>query len=165
LTLESSDEPWARLISQIWFEQIPDGGVISERALFDTILLLSSSLNPNTLHNMSCKNFWGSLIAQDLAGCAVEASNHLIHYFLAHLLKIGSLGEVPAEQSIGGFIGTSLPGAVRISKVGLHPKLFLQSSMQVMFTAIIQRGGSMMPRVSSKAVPPLETVVYIMVYY
>jgi hypothetical protein len=57
------------------------------------------------------------------------------------LLKIGSLGEVPAEQSIGGFIGTSLPGAVRISKVGLHPKLFLQSSMQVMFTAIIQRGG------------------------
>ena len=56
-------------------------------------------------------------------------------------MKIGSLGEVPAEQSIGGFIGAPLPRAAGISKIGLHPKLFLQSSMQVMFTAIIQGGG------------------------
>jgi hypothetical protein len=34
-----------------------------------------------------------------------------------------------------------LPGAVGISKIGLHPKLFLQTGMQVMFTAIIQRSG------------------------
>jgi hypothetical protein len=47
-----------------------------------------------------------------------------------HKLKIGSLGEVPADQSIRGFISTPLPGAVRISKVSLHPKLFLQPSMQ-----------------------------------
>ena len=56
-------------------------------------------------------------------------------------MKISSLGEVAADQPIGGFIGTSLPGAVGISKVGLHPKLFLQPSMQVMFTAIIQSSG------------------------
>ena len=74
-------------------------------------------------------------------GRAVEADQHLIHCFLAHQLKIGSLGEVPADQPISGFIGTSLPGAVRISKIGLHPKLFLQPSMEVMFTAIIQGGG------------------------
>jgi hypothetical protein len=60
---------------------------------------------------------------------------------LAHQSKIGSLGEVPADQSISGFIGTPLPGAVGISKIGLHPKLFLQTGMQVVFTAIIQRGG------------------------
>ena len=74
-------------------------------------------------------------------GRAVEADHHLIHCFLAHQLKIGSLGEVPADQPIGGFIGTSLPGAVGISKIGLHPKLLLQPSMQVMFTAIIQSSG------------------------
>jgi hypothetical protein len=50
-------------------------------------------------------------------------------------------GEVPADQSIHGFIGTPLPGAVGISKIGPHPKLFLQTGMQVMFAAIIQRGG------------------------
>jgi hypothetical protein len=32
-------------------------GDISERNLFDILLVLNSSLNPNTLHNMSCKNF------------------------------------------------------------------------------------------------------------
>jgi hypothetical protein len=69
------------------------------------------------------------------------ADHHLIHCSLAHQLKIGSLGEVPADQPISGFIGTPLPGAVRISKIGLHPKLFLQTGMQVMFTAIIQGGG------------------------
>jgi hypothetical protein len=56
-------------------------------------------------------------------------------------VKIGSLGELPADQSIRGFIGTPLPGAVGIGKIGLHPKLFLQLSMQVMFTAIVQGGG------------------------
>src|ERR671915_1339898 len=69
------------------------------------------------------------------------ADHHLIHCSLAHQVKIGSLGEVPADQPISGFIGTPLPGAVGISKIGLHPKLFLQTGMQVMFTAIIQRGG------------------------
>src|SRR5918992_3331233 len=39
-------------------------------------------------------------------------------------------------------MGTPLPGAVRISKISLHPKLFLHPSLQVMFTPIIQGGGS-----------------------
>ena len=81
------------------------------------------------------------MVAQYLAKSAVEPDHHLIHCFLAHQLKIGSLGEVPANQSISGFIGTPLPGAVGIGKIGLHPKLFLQPSMEVMFTAIIQGGG------------------------
>src|SRR5918999_3337804 len=77
-----------------------------------------------------------------LAERAVVADRHLIiHCSLAHQLKISSLGEVPANQSISGFIGTPLPGAIGISKIGLHPQLFLQPSMQVMFTAIIQGGG------------------------
>jgi hypothetical protein len=48
---------------------------------------------------------------------------------------------LPSDQSISGFIGIPLPGAVGISKIGPHPKLFLQTGMQLMFTAIIQRGG------------------------
>jgi hypothetical protein len=33
------------------------------------------------------------------------------------------------------------PGAVGVSKIDFHPKLFLQTGMQVMFTAIIQSSG------------------------
>jgi hypothetical protein len=34
-----------------------NGSVISKRVLFETTIYLNSSLNPNTLYNMSCKNF------------------------------------------------------------------------------------------------------------
>jgi hypothetical protein len=53
--------------------------MVSKRFLFDTTLILNSKVNSNTLCKMS----------------AVEAGNSLIHFSLAHQLKIDSLGEVP----------------------------------------------------------------------
>jgi hypothetical protein len=39
------------------FEAEPGSSVVSKTFLFETKLLLNSRINPNTLHNMRCKNF------------------------------------------------------------------------------------------------------------
>jgi hypothetical protein len=90
---------------------------------------------------VSCKNFYGGLVAQYLAGACCCSGQP------PHLLSFGSLVE---NQFPWGSTGGSVhwwihwyptAGAVGISKIGPHLKLFLQTGMQVMFAAIIQRGG------------------------
>jgi hypothetical protein len=45
-------------------------------------------------------------------GCSVEV-------VLGELGHVGSFGEVLAEQSVGVFVGSSLPGALRVTEVEL----------------------------------------------
>jgi hypothetical protein len=90
---------------------------------------------------MSCKNFQRRLVVEYLSRSAVETGNDNIHFFLADRVKISSLRKISADESIGGFIRPPLPGTVGIGKIRLHAKLFLQTGVEVMFTAIIKGGG------------------------
>jgi hypothetical protein len=59
---------------------------------------------------MSRQNFEGCLVAEPFPRCIVQAGNHCIHLFLRHLVKIGSLGELSADQPIRILIRASLFG-------------------------------------------------------
>jgi hypothetical protein len=59
---------------------------------------------------MSRKNFEGCLLAKYFPWHIVQAGNHGIHVFLRHLVKIGSRGEISAEQPIRILICASLFG-------------------------------------------------------
>jgi hypothetical protein len=59
---------------------------------------------------MNRKNFEGCLGAEYFPRRIVRAGTHGIHVFLRHLVKIGSLGEISAEQPIRILTRASLVG-------------------------------------------------------
>ena len=62
----------------------------------------------------------GSLKAQSFSRALIEPQRDLVELRLGVAGQIGSLGQVLSQQSIGVFVRSSLPGAVRITEVNFY---------------------------------------------
>src|SRR5271156_1316260 len=70
----------------------------------------------NTCAQFTC---W-SLEAQSFSRALIETQRDLVQLGLRVAGKIGSLRQVLSQQTVGVFVGSSLPGAVRIAEVDFH---------------------------------------------
>src|SRR5271170_4670381 len=69
----------------------------------------------------TCAQFtcW-SLEAQSFSRALIETQRDLVQLGLRVAGKIGSLRQVLTQQTVGVFVGSSLPGAVRVTEVNFH---------------------------------------------
>src|SRR5271154_5475938 len=69
----------------------------------------------------TCAQFtrW-SLEAQSFSRALIETQRDLVQLGLRVAGKIGSLRQVLTQQTVGVFVRSSLPGAVRIAEVDFH---------------------------------------------
>src|SRR5271168_5019126 len=70
----------------------------------------------NTCAQFTC---W-SLEAQSFSRALIETQRDLVQLGLRVAGKIGSLRQVLTQQTVGVFVGSSLPGAVRVTEVNFH---------------------------------------------
>src|SRR5271154_1985529 len=69
----------------------------------------------------TCAQFtrW-SLKAQSFSRALIETQRDLVQFGLRVAGKVGSPRQVLSQQAVGVFVGSSLPGAVRIPEVHFH---------------------------------------------
>src|SRR3954452_22842842 len=63
------------------------------------------------------ERFGRCLVAERLAGAAVERGGDGVEIARGVLAEVGALGEVLAQQAIGVLVGAALPRAVRVAEV------------------------------------------------
>src|SRR3990172_4070465 len=63
----------------------------------------------------------GALEAQRLAWPRVQFPGNRIQLLLREAAQVGALGQVLAQEAVGVLVDATLPGAVRIGEVDLHP--------------------------------------------
>src|SRR5271163_4736868 len=69
----------------------------------------------------TCAQFTrGSLEPQSFSRALIETQRDLVQLGLRVAGKVGSLRQILPQQAVGVFVGSSLPGAVRITEVNFH---------------------------------------------
>ena len=71
-----------------------------------------------------------------MAYCSI--CEQVIELFLGNVSEICPFGEVSPKQSIGVFVGTPLPGTLRVGKIRPNTQLLLQVRMEIVLTPIVQ---------------------------
>ena len=88
-----------------------------------------SKCNKNLMHCIRLQAQPSQVLGIDLNGLApaqrhpgtpIELIGNAIQIFLAIAAQIGSLGELLAQQAVGVFVASPLPGAIGVTEVHLH---------------------------------------------
>src|SRR5512132_1685699 len=78
------------------------------------------------------------VILEHFSGRIVQSVNNVIELFLGNVSEICPFREVSPKQSVGVFVGSPLPGTVRVGKIRPNTQLLLQLRMEIVLTPIVQ---------------------------
>jgi hypothetical protein len=71
----------------------------------------------NCTTNCLMEDFVGSAVVQTAPRAMIERVNDIGKLLLADLIEVRALGQIAPEQTVGVFVGASLPSRVRIGEV------------------------------------------------